>query len=338
MADPLAAALPVRVGQPLSQLVPPETTVISPTIVQGGDLRRRPTPDVTFRHSGWARDRLLVLDALERTETAPARIERFRLCGVDSWLARDLDDPEHYSIKGSFCHDRFCKPCANARSYRIVNNLRGTLLKPPYRHVTLTLRSTNEPLTALLNLLIDSFRELRHLPWWKDRTGGGVGFIEIKYNPPKKRWHPHFHLILTGCYLDTDELSAHWHRITNGSFIVKVKEIPDIEKVLHYVCKYASKPMANTFLNRPDRLDEAIRALTGRRLCHVFGDWKGYRLYKRTDTTTWVRVCSLTDLLSLIARGVTLASAAVTLIQESLKCRMLPQPRPPPPQSLLPFA
>lgn len=261
---------------------------------------------------------------------APARSERFRLCGVDSYLARDADDPARWSIRGSFCHDRFCKPCANARSYRIVNNLRGTLLTPPYRFVTLTLRSATEPLADLLDLLIGSFRKLRHLRWWRERVAGGVAFIEVKYNAAKHRWHPHLHVIMTGTYLDTDELSAHWYRLTGDSFIVKVKAIPDVEKLLGYVCKYASKPMANTFLNRPDRLDEAIRALTGRRLCHVFGDWQGLKLYAVTDTTTWVRVCTLSKLLALIAAGVTVAAAAITCITETISWRPNLKPRPPP--------
>lgn len=315
---------------PLSQLDPPESSVNPAFVTAGGGAERRATSEVTFRHTGWARDRRLVQESLKRTCMSPARIERFRLCGVDSYLARDASDPERWAIRGSFCHDRFCKPCANARSYRIVNNLRGRLLSPPYRFVTLTVRSTDEPLADLLHLMIASFRKLRHLPWWGDRVGGGVGFIEVKYNPDKKRWHPHLHLIMTGTYLDTDELSAHWHRLTKTSFIVKVKAVPDVEKVLYYVCKYASKPMANSFLNRPDRLDEAVRALTGRRLCHVFGDWTGLDLYGKSDNTVWIRVCSLQTLLDRMNDAVTFVGLVTAAVRASMRPRKALLPRPPP--------
>lgn len=245
----------------------------------------------------------MVLDALQRVSMPAARLERFAVCGEYARVQVDKNDPDRLRIAGSCCRDRFCKPCANARSRLIANNLRGALRSPPYRFVTLTLRSEDEPLAELIDLLLSSFRKLRRLPWWTERVTGGAGFVEIKYNPTKQRWHPHLHLILAGSYLDSVELRANWWRITKHSFIVDVRAIPDVEKALGYVTKYASKPLANTFLNRPDQLDQAITALSGRRLCHVFGNWRGLNLYANTDRTVWKDVCSLSELLTNVYVG-----------------------------------
>lgn len=298
--DDLWAAPP----RPLSSLDPLEITVHPVTRAPGGDTETPVALGVTFRHSGWLRDRQLICDALRRVGVPDARENRFRACGSYARVQRDAKDPDHLRITGSNCRDRFCKPCANARSRLIANNLRGFLTNPPYRFVTLTLKSVDEPLGELIDLLLQSFRKLRHLRWWRDRVTGGAGFVEVKYNPGKQRWHPHLHLILQGTYLDSVELRAHWWRITKHSFIVDVRAIPDVDTTLAYVTKYASKPLSNSFLNRPDQLDEAIVALSGRRLCHVFGAWQGLNLYANTDDTEWEDVCSLADFLATVAARV----------------------------------
>lgn len=287
----------------LSSLEALETTVPVAVGITGAAVPKAPALGVSFRHSGWLRARQLVRDALRRVTMPEARQERFAACGEYSWVFRSASEPHHYRIAGSFCRDRFCKPCANARSRLIANNLRGALTSPPYRFVTLTLRSTTEPLADLLNHLLHSFRALRSLGWWKERVTGGAGFVEVTYNPAKQRWHPHLHLIVAGTYLDSAELRAHWWRITGHSFVVDVRAIRDTETTLRYITKYASKPLGNTYLNRPDRLDEAVVALSGRRLVHTFGSWRGLNLYAVTDTTEWERVCSLADFLTLTYKG-----------------------------------
>lgn len=282
----------------LSSLEPLETTV--PIAVSASSVVPATSipAGVSFRHSGWSRPRQLIQAALHRTGASEARRERFNECGAYSWIFRSKTDPDHFKISGSFCRDRFCTPCANARSRLIANNLRGCLKNPPYRFVTLTLRTDNEPLSELINLLLKSFRALRLTSWWGERVTGGVGFVEVTYNPARSRWHPHLHLIIAGTYLDSQELRAHWWRITQHSFIVDVRAIRDTETTLRYVTKYASKPLGNSFINRPAQLDEAIVALSGRRLCHTFGAWRGLQLFAITDQTEWERVCSLTDFLT----------------------------------------
>lgn len=289
---------------PLSSVQALETTV-HPTVTAPRAAQETPVDiGTTFRHSGWARNRGLVCDALRRVGVSDARENRFRSCGAYARVQRDKADPDHLRIVGSCCRDRFCVPCANARSRLIANNLRGFLKSPPYRFVTLTLKSDDESLADLIDLLLGSFRKLRHLRWWKERVVGGVGFVEVKYYAAKQRWHPHIHLIVEGTYLDSQELRAHWWRITKQSFVVDVRPIPDTERTLRYVTKYASKPLGNSFLNRPKQLDEAITALGGRRLCHVFGTWQGLKLYTVTDDTEWVDVCSLADFLATVKAGV----------------------------------
>jgi len=260
-------------------------------------------PGIPFRHSGWARNRELVHAALVACGVSDARLNSFEVCGSETWVLRDPDDPDHYRLAGNFCHDRFCKPCAGQRSRRIAANLRKYLQPHAYRFLTLTLRSDTESLADLLNLLLRSFRTLRRTEWWRHLVRGGCGFVEIKWSQHKQRWHPHLHVILESAWLEKSLISGTWYRITGQSFIVDIRPIRDTDAAIGYITKYASKPLNNTFLARPERLQEAITALGGRRLCMTFGTWVAWKLYDLPEKNEWFPVCSLRELLNRVASG-----------------------------------
>jgi len=227
-------------------------------------------------------------------------------------------------MHGSYCHDRFCLPCAQARSRTVAANLHAALQNGNFRLLTLTLHSTTEPLADLIKKLYVSFRKLRRLPWWTDRVTGGAAFLEVKWNDDKQRWHPHLHCILDGRYLSPGELVAHWWNITGDSYIVDIRAIRDKDEATRYVSKYASKPMRNSFINRPDRLDEAIVALHGRRLILTFGTWSKLRLTEATHTTTWYPIAPLTEIITAAANG----SIKATQILDALRSQLPCKPRP----------
>lgn len=148
----------------------------------------------------------------------------------------------------------------------------------PVSFITLTLCGKKEPLSELVDRLYKHFRALRLHPTWDEKVRGGAAFLEIKYSDKAKRWHPHLHIIADAAFIDQGVLSDVWRGITRDSFIVDIRRVNAAEQTAHYVTKYASKPLNSSFSNTPDLLDEAIRALKGRRLCLCFGTWYGTSL------------------------------------------------------------
>ena len=80
-----------------------------------------------FRHSGWEPIRRRIRHAMFSTEQTAARITAFDDCGKGAWLMVDQNDPNRYKLQASYCHDRLCTPCANARSAVIRDCLKSLM-------------------------------------------------------------------------------------------------------------------------------------------------------------------------------------------------------------------
>lgn len=290
-------------------LDPVETNVGPRACTHTGSSPDPHDSDVAFRHSGWQHDRSLIRDALDRVGVGQGRLDRWDTCGAYAWVVRHPTERGRLKIVASFCHDRFCKPCALTRSRLVVANLRGYLVPKTYRFLTLTLRSDKETLTELIDKLYRCFRRLRSGPLCKGRLRGGIAFLEVQWMHDTQRWHPHLHVICEGTYLPKEQLKAEWLRITGDSYVVDIRSAGDLNVVTGYVTKYASKPMTRSFFMDAARLDEAIRALSGRRMFTTFGTWRGWPLLKCTDTTEWEPVAPLSEIRSRAANGDTWAIA-----------------------------
>lgn len=286
----------------LTSLESPESNSQSPSVwTAPPDLNT--SPSSTFRHSGWAHDRERVNAALHRTEQPFNLQYDFRTCGLYAYVLRSVDDPAKYRVAGSCCHNRFCKPCGTDRSHAMSQNIVAHLDGKPARFITLTLRSTTESLATLLNKLQDCFQRLRRRAIWRKRVTGGVAMIELKWIPQLQRWNVHLHCIVTGLYIKQSLLSKAWKTVTGDSLIVDIRFIKDGTAIARYVTKYASKPLSHSVILDPDRLDEAILALKGRRLATTFGTWRGLLLTPKPDPESWTNLGSLTSIIRLAQQG-----------------------------------
>lgn len=231
-----------------------------------------------FRHSGWRRTRDRVDAALKRTQAPIARICAFESCGCFAWVMQSKTNPNAFRLSTNRCHDRFCTPCAVERAKTVQAAITERMGVDRYRLVTLTLKHSPESLTARLTELSDCFNKLRRVKFWTRAVAGGLAVTEIKINTDTGAWHVHLHLLVHGKYLDQKTLKEHWYRITGDSFIVDVRAVPMNASGANYVAKYATKAFDHTVTTKDEWLDEAIRALKGRRLITTFGDWRGFSL------------------------------------------------------------
>lgn len=197
------------------------------------------------------------------------------------------------------------------------------------RFLTLTIKTTNEPLEASLNKLYHSFQALRRRRIWLNHVTGGVAFLEVKWSAKSERWHPHLHCLVVGTYIDKSQLSRVWREITTDSFIIDIRRPPNDAAVTRYVTKYASKPFNNTYLNRSHLLDEAILALAGRKLALTFGTWRGVKLTESAIEGCWEPVDSLESILNRAARGDPESRAIVQRLTNRPLDDVLPRSPPP---------
>lgn len=302
----------------------------------------------TFRHSGWQPIREKVAASIQRIDGFSPRLNRFRHCGEDAWIVRRLDDPSIIGLAGNACRDRFCLPCAQWRASRVASALRAHVQDRPVLFVTLTLADawmhddgaiasvapaeadrsswTRIPLQDLLAKLYRSFSALRRCDFWKQEVKGGAAFLELKWQPRLERWHPHLHLMIEARFVPQDQLRAAWFRITKTSNSIDIQRVRDRDNAVNECCKYASKPVTHAYADDEDLLDEAVRALRGKRFCNAFGTWRGLKLSAPPEDAKWERIAPLGAFLAKAKAG----DAEAIAILERLGID-IPQGRAPPP-------
>jgi hypothetical protein len=112
-------------------------------------------------------------------------------------------------------------------------------------------------------------------------------------------------VLLEGQWWDTKEISREWLAVTGDSSIVDITRPRVIEDVCRYAVGYCTKTVDAGIWLIPDKLDECVCALRGRRMCLTFGTWRGTPLEPdEPDTRVWVTLGRLDTVLERAADGV----------------------------------
>lgn len=240
---------------------------------------------IPFEHRGWHTMRMRVLTAIRETKQSASREWKFCDCGGEVHVFENTSTGE-VKVRGSRCEDRFCLPCGQKRSYQIGQSLRDLVGKEQALFITLTVRGrAGDHLAGQIKKLSDAWKALRRLPLWSSSIRGGAIMLEVKWSTGSGgHWHPHYHLICHGRWIDQERLRAAWFAITGDSDQVKVKRVRELEESIGYVTKYASKCIDASFVMKPKLLREAMVALRGRRLCACFGTWYGTPLREELES------------------------------------------------------
>lgn len=244
-----------------------------------------------------ARHRLIWTFATAAEKSLQKRAEKIRDCCAYPTIRVRADGNTFFSP--ARCRDRLCPLCARIAARQTSQRVKSVISRwDQCRHLTLTLKSTDDPLTMQIDLLLRSFRRLRQRRWWSDRVAGGIGTVEVTFNESTGRWHPHLHLLLNGTYLPQAELSDQWVGVTGDSSIVHITAVHSRKDAAGYVAKYVSKPADVAQLDQPQAVELAL-ALAGRRTVIAFGTAHGDGLpvrQKGTDDTGSSHVVSLVEL------------------------------------------
>jgi hypothetical protein len=163
--------------------------------------------------------------------------------------------------------------------------------------LTLTLKVNSLSLSKQLDRLYRSFAALRRRKSWLAHVAGGAAFVEVKIGANSGGWHAHLHIIIESTFWDQKAIAQEWYAVTGDSHIVDISRLDDRGQKVKYAAKYGAKALDRSVLLLPDRLDEAVTALKGRRVCLTFGSWRGLKLEKREpDAAVWRPLCTLDHL------------------------------------------
>lgn len=270
----------------------------------------------TFRHSSTERTRAAVASAIVKLEGKLP--DQFRDCGSIAWVLQSNENPSHFRVATNKCRHRWCPACAAEKRRNAVWRLEDHLKTLPpnsLRLLTLTLRSSNDPLSEQIDRLYASFRKFRQRVKIAACIAGGVAFLELTYSEKLQAWHPHLHVMCTGTYLAQQLASQQWHDVTGDSYIVDIRAVRD-RAALGYVAKYLGKSVPQKVYFEQALLCEAMTGLARRRSFFAFGSWRGLKLSETPNIDgEWTTVASLPSVI-LAARA---GDGRAIMILRSLK-------------------
>lgn len=235
-------------------------------------------------------------------EPLDRHVQSLSECREHAYFARDKATGE-VKIMTDSCRQRWCPMCAGQKAKFAKESTRRWIesLEEP-RFLTLTLRHCEESLKSQIEFLQDCFRRIRYRAYWKRNVTGGIWFLQVHRSESDGCWHPHFHILLDGNYMEKERISALWELVTFGSPIIKIKQVKDTDRAAEYVARYSSRPAkfvkmkkgtqeVESVMSLEDRI-EMITALHGKRLSGTFGTAKTVTLTppKIENTSEWQQI------------------------------------------------
>lgn len=191
-----------------------------------------------------------------------------------------------------YCKNRFCTLCCSIRKAELINKYFPIIQQwqEPY-FVTLTIKAfplhiVGKAMIKILkcfNLIVDKYKK-RH------QRGKGIKLIGIRalesnFNPKKKTYNPHLHLIVANKEM-ADIIVAEWQERFTTKYVShkgqKAKPIDNTEIALIEIIKYGSKIFTEPDVNKKQKstgneqiyvaaLDNIFKAMKGLRIFERFG-------------------------------------------------------------------
>ncbi|MBL0235577.1 MAG: protein rep [Saprospiraceae bacterium] len=210
---------------------------------------------------------------------------------------------------GDYCKNRFCTICAGIRKADIINRYYPVISKwsDPY-FVTLTAKSV--PAKTLNNRIDRMFLSLKKiLTRNKKRHSRGKGIhlegirsLESNFNPIKRTYNPHFHLIVSSKEA-AELIISEWLEQCTPAFAVSsaqnMRKVIDMNHDLVEIIKYGSKIFTDPTMKKKAQskispyiyvaaFHNIIGAMSGHRIFERFG----FNLPERTKET---KISLITD-------------------------------------------
>jgi plasmid rolling circle replication initiator protein Rep len=194
-------------------------------------------------------------------------------------------------LYGKYCKNRFCTLCCAIRKAEIINKYLPEIQKweKPY-FVTLTIKAyPYKHLRKVMQKVIAGFKFIVSKHRKRNQRGNGIRLVGIKslecnFNPVKKTYNPHLHLIVQSeavADILIKEWLANWKGYTNYKAQYK-RKVENRERDLIEIVKYGSKIFTEPDVNKKAAstgprqvyaaaLDNILKAMQGLRIFDRFG-------------------------------------------------------------------
>lgn len=189
-------------------------------------------------------------------------------------------------VKGKYCKNRTCLICNSIRTAQNLNSYKPVLeaWKENMYMVTLTIPNcSGENLKSSIDGMFNTFTKIKNYLYQNWKRGKGVKFegirkLESTYNPIRKDYHPHFHILVHGKEA-AENLLAQWMERTQH--LGTKRSAQDIRKADENAAlelfKYFTKVMTSTSKVDGERaiyleaIDTIFKAVKGKRTFQPFG-------------------------------------------------------------------
>ncbi len=195
-------------------------------------------------------------------------------------------------LYGKYCKNRFCTLCCSIRKAEMINKYFPVMKKweEPY-FLTLTVKSCNaNNLSRYIKKFTQGVQRIteKHRKRYQRGKGKmliGVRSLECNFNPKKKTYNPHFHIITKDKYT-AEVLLAEWLQLWTPKFANKkgqnLQPVTDLENGLVEIIKYGSKIFTEPDLKKREKesstaqiyikaLDTILTAMKSKRIFDRFG-------------------------------------------------------------------
>ena len=194
-------------------------------------------------------------------------------------------------VYGAYCKNRICTVCSANRKADIINRYLPVLKTwDDAQFVTITIKSCSAKLLKYyLEGMLRTFRKINKRQNKRHERGTGIKLVGIRslecnFNPKKKTYNPHFHIIV-----QTKEMAEliiyEWLKTINNKKTRHVSpkgqdisRITNHEKVLIEIIKYGSKIFTEPDLIKEKTGNEKIYA---KALHNILQAMKGERIFDR---------------------------------------------------------
>ncbi|MEW2920117.1 protein rep [Muricauda sp. ANG21] len=195
-------------------------------------------------------------------------------------------------LYGNYCKNRYCTICLSIRKAEIINKYYPVIANWDDPHfVTITVKSCKEhQLRAYFKSIKTTFTKIVNKHKKREQRGTGEKLIGIKsmeanFNPNKKTYNPHFHILVANKNM-AEIIVKEWGMRAKPNKVSlrgqKIKKVWDLERNLIEIIKYGSKiftePHIKTKAKETDShiiyakgLDTIFKAMKGQRIFDRFG-------------------------------------------------------------------
>lgn len=193
-------------------------------------------------------------------------------------------------IYGNYCKNRYCTVCQSIRKAEIINKYLPVISSWPEPYfVTLTVKScSDKKLKIWIDGMKRGFKKIKDKYRKRYERGTGPKFMGVKslecnFNPKKKTYNPHFHLIVPNKEI-ADILIREWLSRGTVDFVSSKAQnsrpVRDMERDLIEIIKYGSKIFTEPDLKKKGKKAEG-RDIYLAALDVIFRSMKGSRLFER---------------------------------------------------------